>query len=101
MADEPETETVETVETVTETETETVVPVADDEEPPAWFKKHLAAEESKKTKTVAPKPTKTAAPAKKAAPVASPSASPASTESEPKRKRSGASRVWFGSRADE
>lgn len=96
MADDETTETETETETTETEETETVAPASDDE-PPAWFKKHLEAEAAKKTTKTVTKPTKTTPPVKKAAPAAK-----TDTSEEPaKKKRSGVSRSWFGSRAEE
>lgn len=71
-----------------------------DDEPPAWFKKHLAEQAAKTTP-----PVKKTAPAKKTAPKPVKRTAPVTTETadddkpEPK-KRSGVSKRWFGNRAD-
>ena len=102
MADDDTEETTESTETTTESSAGNDAPStqADDEEPPAWFKAHLAREEAKKTpkKTAAPKPTR-----QTAAKPGKPAVATETTDDEKPavRKKTRVSRAWFGARADE
>lgn len=88
MEDEPEN--------TPEPETTPVTEPVEDDEPPVWFKKHLAAQEAAKK----PAPVKKAAPSpRKTTPAPAKPDTPEPETSTPK-KRTAVSRAWFGKRAE-